>query len=176
MDIITIVVLLFIVIVVLTSALRVVPEYKRLVVFTLGRFREVRGPGLTLLLPFVDKGIEVDLREQEHTIYDVEATFQDTTASMEVEIEYRIVDPARVLIETADINRVLARMVRSIARSALIQHSSDAESWQITNTLQAAIEATQDEYGIRIHEVEIDHIEPLRHKRKEKEKRKNEEF
>ena len=169
-----IIVCIVVAVLMLASALRIVPEYQRLVVFTLGRLRDVRGPGLTVLLPFLDLGIPVDLREQEKTLYDVEVTLADTMVSMEIEVEYRVVDPARVVAETTNIDRVIETMVRSTARTALVQFPADTENWQLSKALHEALEEFQAEYGIKVHEVEIDHMESL--KRKRKEKRKNEEI
>lgn len=98
------------------SSLRIVPEYKRLVVFRLGRMLGARGPGLVLLLPFIDLAAAVDLRQQTAQLKAESLVTQDRAlVDTQIAISYHIVDPVQCVLHVANMQSALD----SIARNAL---------------------------------------------------------
>ena len=99
----------------LTAAMRIVPEYARMAVFRLGRFVGVRGPGILLLLPFVDRGVQVDLREKKETINAEVSTQDNRRINIQMNLGYRIIEPDKSILNVPD----LTAAVRDTARNQL---------------------------------------------------------
>ncbi len=100
---ITTLVLVLLIFMLTASALRIVPEYKRLVVFRLGRLIGARGPGLVFLLPFVDLAATVDLREQTAPIKADAAVTQDKAiVDVDMTLTYKVVDPIKIVLKLSD--------------------------------------------------------------------------
>ncbi len=113
---ITTAVLVLFILVMTSSALRIVPEYKRLVVFRLGRMIGARGPGLVLLLPFIDLAAAVDLRQQTAQLKAESLVTQDKAlVDAQIAISYHIVDPVQCVLHVANMQSALD----SIAGNAL---------------------------------------------------------
>lgn len=109
---------LLLVVVGLAAALRIVPEQQRLVVFRLGRFAGVVGPGLVFLLPFLDRGVAVDLRERVRRIEGETMLTQDgKRVAVTLVWSYQVVDPARSLLEVEDLEAAIQEMTATALRS-----------------------------------------------------------
>ena len=155
--------LLFLFIVIsLISAVRIVPEYQRLVVFRLGRLIRATGPGMVLLMPMIDKGVKVDLREQSHTLTQVVSTGDLTRVSVEFGWRYKVVDPAKwVLGGQGDLTAAFREIVESTLRStigALTNEQLRFEREQIAEAIHARLQKTADERGVKITHTEIREI------------------
>ncbi len=85
------------------SAIRLVPEYARMAIFRLGRFVGVRGPGLMILIPFIDRGIQVDLREKTEKIMGDVTTQDNTRLTVQMSLRYRIVEPEKSILNIPDL-------------------------------------------------------------------------
>ena len=110
-----IVILLGVILLAITIATRIVPEYARMAIFRLGRFVRVVGPGLIFLLPFVDRGIQVDLREQKETINTEVSTQDNARVNVQMSLGYRIVEPEKSILNVP----YLTTSVREATRNRL---------------------------------------------------------
>lgn len=99
----------------LASAIRIVPEYRRLVIFRLGRYLGVQGPGVLILLPIVDRGIEVDLREQVKKLEEYGVPTRDGPRLLvDLLWSYKITDPAKSLLEVANFEQAAGEALASV--------------------------------------------------------------
>jgi regulator of protease activity HflC (stomatin/prohibitin superfamily) len=121
---ITTIVLVLIVLALLASAIRVVPEYKRLVVFRFGRLVGERGPGLVVLLPFVDLSAAVDLRElTAHVKVDAVVTQDKMLVDLELAIRYRVVDPVEIVQRVRDLPNAIEMSAKSALQAVLTKQA-----------------------------------------------------
>ncbi len=105
-------------------SLRIVPEYKRLVVFRLGRIIGTRGPGLVLLLPFVDLAAAVDLRQQTAQLKAESLVTQDKArVDAQIAISYHIVDPVQCILHVANMQSALDSIARNALRDVLAKQA-----------------------------------------------------
>ena len=140
-------------------ALRIVQEHTRLVVFRLGRFLGVRGPGLLLLLPFVDRAVAVDLRQQVRRLEGQAATTQDDKrVTVDLVWSYRIVDPACSVLAVENLEAALQEMSATLLRTAVAATTRE-ELFRDHEPTRAQIHArlcqVAEPWGIDIEEVEI---------------------
>lgn len=144
---------------ILSVSLRIVPEYKRLVVFRLGRLIGMRGPGLVLLLPFIDFAASVDLREQSAQIkLDATVTQDKTIVDIDVALSYKVIDPIAVVLKLADmpaaVQATAARILRdAIGRQAYadLLYARDRIGADVLNRLRGEVR----DWGIDITGVEL---------------------
>jgi regulator of protease activity HflC (stomatin/prohibitin superfamily) len=101
------------------SALRIVPEYARMAIFRLGRFVGVRGPGLMFLLPTIDRGIQIDLREKKETINTEASTLDNTRLNIQVSLGYRIVEPEKSILNVPDVTNAVRETTRNRLKSIM---------------------------------------------------------
>lgn len=155
----TLVLVLFVFMLILSSALRIVPEYKRLVVFRLGRLIGMRGPGLVLLLPFIDLAASVDLREQTAQIkLDGAATQDKAIVDVDMSLSYKVLNPVKIVTTLADApvaiktaaTRVLQDVLKQQAYTDLL-HARD----RIGTDIFTRLDATVKDWGIEITGVEL---------------------
>lgn len=147
-------------------AIRIVPEYQRLVVLRLGRLIGVRGPGLVLLIPFVDQGIRTDLRER---VFDVSPqaciTQDNATLAIDFLIYSKIVDPASSVINVQQYEgasrgiaiTTLRAVVGDMLLDAVLSRRED-----INNVLRGKLDEVTERWGIKVTAVEIREITPPR--------------
>jgi regulator of protease activity HflC (stomatin/prohibitin superfamily) len=163
---ITMAALLAFLLIIAALAIRIVPEYQRLVVFRLGRALGARGPGLILLIPFVDRGVAVDLRE---IFFDVEPQTTITKDNAPLSIDFlvymKVVNALRTVLEVAD----YAGAARGIAITTLRALVGDmilddvlARRDQLNVLLQSKLDDVTDRWGIKVTAVEIREIIPPR--------------
>jgi regulator of protease activity HflC (stomatin/prohibitin superfamily) len=111
---------LLVTIIVVSSSIRVLPEYQRLVIFRLGRCIGSKGPGIVLLIPFIDKGIRVDMREQDCDLSDHPFITKDQTpVYVDLIISYKVRDPVKVVLEVENFDKALAQMTATDLRILL---------------------------------------------------------
>src|SRR3954465_8898906 len=147
----------------LAASMRVLREYERGIVFTLGRFTGVKGPGLIILIPFVQQMVKVDLRV---VVQDVPA--QDVISRDNVSVKvnavlyFRIVDPERAIIKVADFMAATSQLAQTTLRSVLGKHELDellAERDRLNADIQEILDQQTDAWGIKVTNVEIKHVD-----------------
>ena len=156
-------VVVILVIMLLFSAVKVLPEYERGVVLTLGRFTGTKGPGLVLLIPGVQRMIRVDLRI---TVMDVPP--QDVISRDNVSVRvnavvyFRVVDPEKSVLQVADYYQATSQLAQTRLRSVLGQHELDeilSQRESINQTLQVTLDEATDPWGIKVANVELKDVD-----------------
>ncbi|MGE0620983.1 MAG: slipin family protein [Pseudomonadales bacterium] len=147
----------------LLSAFRVLREYERGVVFMLGRFYKVKGPGLILIIPIVQQMVRVDLRTM---VLDVPTQDLITRDNVSVKVNavlyFRVVDPERSIINVENYMEATGQLAQTTLRSVLGQHELDellAEREKLNNDIQAILDKQTDQWGIKVANVEIKHVD-----------------
>lgn len=145
------------------SGLRIAQEYQRAIVFRLGRFISVKGPGLYWLIPFIERQQKVDIRtktvdlEQQETI-----TKDSVTIKVNAVLWFKIINPESSIIKVADYNKAVYQFSVSALRNIIGQHSLDEvlrEREQINSTLQKIVDQTTEPWGVKIEMVEMKDVE-----------------
>ncbi len=161
--IIGIVVFLFLALIVATAAIRIAQEYERGVVFRLGRFTGVRGPGIFLLIPFIERSVKVDLRVVTMDVPSQEAITKDNvTVKVNAVVYYRVVKPEDAVIKVFDHRYATSQIAQTTLRSVLGQSELDevlAQREKINQTLQRIIDEQTDPWGVKVGIVEIKEVE-----------------
>ena len=154
------------VIIFLSSAIRIVPEYQRLVVFRLGRSLGEKGPGLILLIPFVDRAVRVDLREQ---VREIPAQTSITKDNAPISIDflwyYKIFDPSQSVLQVGNFELAAQGIATTTLRSVIGGIPLDgvlSEREAINNALRARLDEVTERWGVKVTNVEIREIIPPR--------------
>ena len=154
------------VIIFLSSAIKVVPEYQRLVVFRLGRSIGDRGPGLVLLIPFVDRPTRVDLREQVREIpHQTSITKDNAPISIDFLWFYKILNPTDSVIQVGNFEFAAQGMATTTLRSVIGGIMLDgvlSEREHINNMLRTRLDEVTERWGVKVTNVEIREIIPPR--------------
>src|SRR5665213_875116 len=157
------VVVIVLVVVLSGASVRILREYERAVIFTLGRFACVKGPGLVLLWPFVQEMVRVDLR-----IVVMEVPAQDVitrdNVSMKVDavLYFRVVDPEKAVIQVEHYLPATNMLAQTTLRSVLGEHELDetlSERNKLNADVQAVVDAQTEAWGIKVQNVEIRTVE-----------------
>ena len=147
----------------LAMSVRILREYERGVVFQLGRFWAVKGPGLILLIPVLQQMVRVDLRT---IVLDVPT--QDVISRDNVSVKvnavlyFRVIDPARAIIQVANFLEATSQLAQTTLRSVLGKHELDdmlAERERLNIDIQQVLDAQTDAWGIKVANVEIKHVD-----------------
>jgi regulator of protease activity HflC (stomatin/prohibitin superfamily) len=147
----------------LVSSFRILREYERGVVFQLGRFWKVKGPGLIIVIPGVQQMVRVDLRT---VVFDVPT--QDVISRDNVSVKvnavvyFRVVDPQRAIIQVEDFINATSQLAQTTLRSVLGKHELDemlAERERLNVDIQQVLDAQTDAWGIKVSMVEIKHVD-----------------
>ncbi len=162
--VIIVVVLALLLVLFLISAIRVVREYERAIVFRLGRlFPEPKGPGLFILIPIIDRMIKVDLRTITLTIPPQEVITKDNVPVRVNAVAYfRIVDPKAAIVQIENYMVATSQIAQTTLRSVLGQHSLDellSEREKINAILQGIIDEQTAPWGIKVSIVEVKDVE-----------------
>ncbi len=161
--IIGVVVFLFLVIVIASASIRIAQEYERGVVFRLGRFTGVRGPGIYFLIPFIERSVKVDLRVVTMDVPSQEAITKDNvTVKVNAVVYYRVVKPEDAVIKVFDHRYATSQIAQTTLRSVLGQSELDevlAQREKINQTLQRIIDEQTDPWGVKVSIVEIKEVE-----------------
>ena len=154
---------LFAVVVGLTASVRILREYERAVVFTLGRFERVKGPGLVLLIPFIQEMVRVDLRIQVIEIPSQDVISHDNV-SMKVDavLYFNVVNPERAIIQVQHYLPATNMLAQTTLRAVLGQHELDemlSERKKLSADVQSIIDSQTETWGIKVSNVEIRTVE-----------------
>jgi len=151
--------LVVIIVALLASAIKVLPEYVRGVVFTLGRFSGVKGPGLILLVPLVQRMIRVDLRTVVMDVPTQDVISRDNVSvKVNAVVYFRVVAPEKAIIQVEHYYEATSQLAQTTLRSVLGQHELDemlAERDKLNAHIQSILDKATDAWGIKVTNVEI---------------------
>jgi len=148
---------------IIVNAVKILREYERGVIFRLGRFQSVRGPGLILVIPIIEKMVKVDLR-----VIVMDVPTQDVISRDNVSVKvnavvyFRIVDPERAIIQVENAYEATSQLAQTTLRSVLGQHELDemlAEREKLNTDVQTILDEQTDAWGIKVANVEIKHVD-----------------
>ena len=152
-----------IVIILLALSIKILREYERAVVFFLGRFQRVFGPGLIVIIPGVQQMVRVDLRIR---VFDVPPqdviTRDNVSVKVNAVVYFRVVDPQLAIIQVANFNEATSQLSQTTLRAILGKHELDqllAEREKLNNDVQEVLDAQTDAWGIKVSNVEIKHVD-----------------
>ena len=155
--------ILLIILMVFASTIKVVKEYERGVVFRLGRLVGPRGPGLILLVPFVERMQKIDLRTVTLDIPAQEVITRDNvTVRVNAVAYFRVLDPNAAIVNVTDFNRATSQIAQTTLRSVLGQSSLDdllSEREKINEQLQRIIDEQTEPWGVKVSIVEVKDVE-----------------
>ncbi|ODT15181.1 MAG: hypothetical protein ABS35_32260 [Kaistia sp. SCN 65-12] len=154
---------LVLLVIILLAAIRVLREYERGVVFTLGRFTGVKGPGLILLIPFAQQMVRVDLRVIVHNVPPQDVISRDNVpVRVNAVLYFRVVDPERAIIRVEDFMAATSQLAQTTLRSVLGKHELDemlVERDRLNADIQSILDRQTDTWGIKVANVEIKDID-----------------
>lgn len=147
----------------LSAAIRILREYQRGVVFTLGRFTGVKGPGLIILIPFVQQMVKVDLRVVVQDVPPQDVISRDNVSvKVNAVLYFRIVDAERAVIQVEDFMTATNQLAQTTLRSVLGKHELDemlAERDKLNSDIQEILDQRTDAWGIKVSDVKIKHVD-----------------
>jgi regulator of protease activity HflC (stomatin/prohibitin superfamily) len=150
-------------IVLLYNTIKILKEYERGVIFLLGRFQTVKGPGLIILIPGIQKMVKVDLRVIVMDVPTQDVISRDNVSvKVNAVIYFRIVDPEKAVIRVADVFEATSQLSQTTLRSVLGQHELDdmlAERDKLNVDIQNLLDQRTDNWGIKVANVEIKHVD-----------------
>ncbi len=156
-------VLVLLVAMLLASSLRVLREYQRGVVFQLGRFWKVKGPGLVILIPVIQQMVRVDLRM---VVMDIPSQDVITRDNVSVKVNavlyFRVVDPERAIIQVERFLEATSQLAQTTLRAVLGKHELDgllSERERLNLDIQKVLDAQTDTWGIKVTNVEIKDVD-----------------
>ena len=146
-----------------SAAINIFREYERGVVFTLGRFTRVCGPGFVIIIPIVQQIVRVDLRLFVEDVPPQDVISRDNVSvKVNAVIYYRVIDPERAIINVADFRVAVSQLSQTTLRSVLGKHELDemlAERDKLNADLQEILDRQTDAWGIKVANVEIKHVD-----------------
>lgn len=144
-------------------SVRVLPEYQRGVVFFLGRFQAVKGPGLIIVIPGVQQMVRVDLRIITLDVPSQDVISRDNvTVRVNAVLYFRVVDPNKAIIQVEDYYNATSQLAQTTLRSVLGKHDLDdmlSERDKLNEDIQEIIDSQTDNWGIKVTNVEIKHVD-----------------
>jgi regulator of protease activity HflC (stomatin/prohibitin superfamily) len=158
-----IIVLVVLLAILLFAAVRVLNEYERGVVFTLGRFTGIKGPGLVIVWPAVQKMRKVDLR-----VIVLDVPKQDVISRDNVSVKvnavvyFRVVDPGKAIIQVENVFEATSQLAQTTLRSVLGQHEMDdllSQRDKLNADIQRILDQSTEQWGIKVANVEIKHVD-----------------
>jgi len=151
------------VIALLASAFRILREYERGVVFQLGRYWRVKGPGLVIIIPVIQQMVRVDLRTVVMDVPTQDVISRDNVSvKVNAVIYFRVLDPEKAIIQVEDYNTATSQLSQTTLRAVLGKHELDemlAERERLNTDIQQVLDAQTDAWGIKVANVEIKHVD-----------------
>jgi regulator of protease activity HflC (stomatin/prohibitin superfamily) len=155
--------ILIVVLALLIASFRVLREYERGVVFLLGKFWKVKGPGLILVIPGIQQMVRVDLRTVTMDVPSQDVISRDNVSvKVNAVIYFRVVDPARAIIQVENFLMATSQLAQTILRSVLGKHELDemlSEREKLNLDIQKALDVQTDAWGIKVSNVELKHVD-----------------
>ena len=159
----TLLIILGLILAVLASAFRVLREYQRGVVFLLGRFWKVKGPGLVLVIPVIQQMVRTDLRTIVMDVPSQDVISRDNVSvKVNAVIYFRIVDPEKAVIQVENFDAATSQLAQTTLRSVLGQHELDdmlSARDKLNADIQRILDEQTDAWGIKVANVEIKHVD-----------------
>ena len=147
----------------LIASIRILREYERGVVFQLGRFWKVKGPGLVILIPGIQQMVRVDLRTVVLDVPTQDVISRDNVSvKVSAVIYFRVVDPEKAIIQVENFHEATSQLAQTTLRSVLGKHELDdmlAERERLNLDIQKVLDAQTDVWGIKVSNVEIKHVD-----------------
>lgn len=145
------------------TILNILLEYQRGVVFFLGRFQEVKGPGLVVIVPGIQKMVRVDLRTVVFDVPPQDVISRDNVSvKVNAVIYFRVIDPERAIIQVENFHAATSQLAQTTLRSVLGQHELDeilAERERLNTHIQKILDEQTAAWGIKVSNVEIKHVD-----------------
>ncbi|MEM0223075.1 MAG: SPFH domain-containing protein [Thermofilum sp.] len=165
-DLLILALVLLIVLAIIANHIRVIPEYQRLVILRLGRVRRIAGPGLVVLVPLIDKGIVVDLREQYIEVTKQTCITKDNApVDIDFLIYFRVMDPKKSVVEVLDFRGAAVGIATTTLRAVVGDIDLDqvlAKREYINEVLREKLDEVTARWGVKVTAVEIREIIPPR--------------
>lgn len=147
----------------LLSAFRILREYERGVIFLLGRFYRIKGPGLIVVIPLVQSIVRVDIRTVTLDVPTQDVITRDNVSvKVNAVVYYRVVDSQKAIIHVADFHNATSQLAQTTLRSVLGQHELDellASRDTLNLDIQTILDQQTDDWGIKVSNVEIKHVD-----------------
>jgi regulator of protease activity HflC (stomatin/prohibitin superfamily) len=145
------------------SAIRVLREYERAVMFTLGRFTGVKGPGLIIMIPVIQQMVRVDLRTIVHDVPSQDVISRDNVSvKVNAVVYFRVVDADKAVIKVENFFAATSQLAQTTLRSVLGKHELDemlSERDKLNHDIQQILDEQTDVWGIKVANVEIKHVD-----------------
>lgn len=155
--------IVIIVLIIIFASLRVLREYERGVIFMLGRFWKVKGPGLILVIPGVQQMVKVGLRTVTMDVPSQDVISRDNVSvKVNAVVYFRVVDPQKAIINVENFLLATSQLAQTMLRSILGKHELDdmlAEREKLNLAIQKALDAQTDSWGIKVANVEIKNVD-----------------
>jgi len=147
----------------LVSAVRILREYERGVIFMLGRFWKVKGPGFIIVIPLVQQMVRVDLRTIVMDVPSQDVISRDNVSvHVNAVVYFRVIDPEKAIIQVENFYDATSQLAQTTLRSVLGQHELDemlAERERLNVDIQSILDKQTDAWGIKVSNVEIKHVD-----------------
>lgn len=151
------------VIALLFYAFRILREYERGVVFMLGRYWKVKGPGLVIIIPFIQQMVRIDLRTRVFDVPPQDVISRDNVSvKVNAVLYFRVIDPEKAILQVEHFFEATSQLAQTTLRSVLGQHELDemlAERGKLNLDIQKILDEQTDAWGIKVSNVEIKHID-----------------
>jgi len=151
------------VVVFIAAAIKILREYERGVIFTLGRFWKVKGPGIIIVVPVIQQMVKVDLRVIVMDVPSQDVISRDNVSvKVNAVVYFRVLDPERAIIQVEDYLMATSQLAQTTLRSVLGQHELDemlAERDKLNDDIRQILDAQTDAWGIKVANVEIKHVD-----------------
>ena len=162
-DSLSVIIPLIIIILLLVSMIKILREYERGVIFMLGRFWGVKGPGLIIVIPGLQQMLRVDLRTMVLDVPTQDVISRDNVSvKVNAVIYFRVVDPERAIIQVEDYYEATSQLAQTTLRSVLGQHELDdmlAEREKLSTNIQTILDNQTDGWGIKVTHVEMKQVD-----------------
>jgi regulator of protease activity HflC (stomatin/prohibitin superfamily) len=147
----------------LFQSFRILREYERGVVFMLGRFWKVKGPGLIIILPIIQSMVRVDLRTRVMDVPEQDVISRDNVSvKVNAVVYFRVIDAQKCVIQVEDFMMATSQLAQTTLRSVLGQHELDemlAERERLNEDIQLMLDKQTDAWGIKVSNVELKHVD-----------------
>ena len=154
---------LLVIIFVIFMIIKILREYERGVIFFLGRFQTVKGPGLIIVVPPIQQMVRVDLRTRVLDVPTQDVISRDNVSvKVNAVVYYRVVDPEKAIIQVEHFHAATSQLAQTTLRSVLGQHELDemlSEREKLNNDIQLILDKQTDAWGIKVANVEIKHVD-----------------
>jgi len=152
-----------VIVVLIVSSFRILREYERGVVFQLGRFWKVKGPGLVLVIPGIQQMVRVDLRTVVLDVPTQDVISRDNVSvKVNAVVYFRVVDPGKSIIQVENFLNATSQLAQTTLRAVLGKHELDemlAERERLNLDIQQVLDSQTDAWGIKVANVEIKHVD-----------------